>query len=143
MARRTIKAGQADDSALVADWRDISACYSSLRCALDRELDDHHGLGMSEFEVLDRLVEAPAGECRMHALGDAMYLSQSALSRVVARLEREGLLVRDMCTDDRRSVRVRLTQAGAERHAGARPTQLAVLARHLREQPPSGDADPS
>ncbi|GIH13054.1 MarR family winged helix-turn-helix transcriptional regulator [Rugosimonospora africana] len=140
MARRTIKAGRADDSALVADWRDISACYSSLRCDLDRELDDHHGLGMSEFEVLDRLVEAPAGECRMHTLGDAMYLSQSALSRVVARLEREGLLVRDMCADDRRSVRVRLTEAGADRHEKARPTQLAVLARHLREErQPAGD----
>lgn len=89
---------------------------------------------MSEFEVLDRLVEAPGGERRMHELGEGMYLSQSALSRVVARLEREGLLVRDMCTDDRRSVRVRLTDAGADRHSGARPTQLAVLARHLREE---------
>jgi DNA-binding MarR family transcriptional regulator len=141
MARRTPKAEGADDRALVADWRDLSACYSSLRCDLDRELDDQHGLGMSEFEVLDRLVEAPAGECRMHALGDAMYLSQSALSRVVARLEREGLLVRDMCTEDRRSVRVRLTEAGAARHSKARPTQLAVLARHLTRRP--GDADPA
>jgi DNA-binding MarR family transcriptional regulator len=134
MARRTTGAQRADDSALVADWRDLATCYSSLRCDLDRELDDHHGLGMSEFEVLDRLVEAPGGERRMHELGEGMYLSQSALSRVVARLEREGLLVRDMCTDDRRSVRVRLTDAGADRHSSARPTQLAVLARHLRDE---------
>jgi DNA-binding MarR family transcriptional regulator len=135
MARRTGEVGRAEDPALVASWRDLAACYSSVRCDLDRELDERHGLGMSEFEALDRLAEAPDGEHRMHELGDAMYLSQSALSRVVARLEREGLVVRDMCADDRRSVRVRLTDAGAQRHAAARPTQLAVLGRYLGDQP--------
>jgi DNA-binding MarR family transcriptional regulator len=120
-----------DDAQLVTSWRDLAACYSSVRGALDRELDERHGLGMSEFEALDRLAEAPHGKQRMQELGEAMYLSQSALSRVVARLEREGLVCRDMCAEDRRGVYVRLTDAGQERHTAARPTQLAVLAQHL------------
>jgi DNA-binding MarR family transcriptional regulator len=120
-----------DDAQLVTSWRDLAACYSSVRSALDRELDERHGLGMSEFEALDRLAEAAQGKQRMQELGEAMYLSQSALSRVVARLEREGLVCRDMCAEDRRGVYVRLTDAGRERHTAARPTQLAVLAQHL------------
>jgi DNA-binding MarR family transcriptional regulator len=120
-----------DDAQLVTSWRDLAARYSSVRGALDRELDERHGLGMSEFEALDRLAEAPEGKQRMQELGEAMYLSQSALSRVVARLEREGLVCRDMCAEDRRGVYVRLTDAGKQRHAAARPTQLAVLAQQL------------
>jgi DNA-binding MarR family transcriptional regulator len=131
VAQRTIQPRPVDDAQLVTSWRDLAACYSSVRSALDRELDERHGLGMSEFEALDRLAEAAQGKQRMQELGEAMYLSQSALSRVVARLEREGLVCRDMCAEDRRGVYVRLTDAGRERHTAARPTQLAVLAQHL------------
>jgi DNA-binding MarR family transcriptional regulator len=67
----------------------------------------------------------------MHDLAGDMYLSQSALSRTVARLERAGLVARSMCADDRRAIFVTLTDAGRERHASARRTQRAVLAEHL------------
>ena len=135
MAQHTIQPRPVDDAQLVTSWRDLAACYSSVRGALDRELDERHGLGLSEFEALDRLAEAPEGKQRMQELGEAMYLSQSALSRVVARLEREGLVCRDMCAEDRRGVYVRLTDAGQQRHAAARPTQLAVLAQQLGSNP--------
>jgi len=131
MAQHTVEARPLDETGLVTGWRDLAACYSSIRSALDRELDERHGLGMSEFEALDRLADAPDGKQRMQELGEAMYLSQSALSRVVARLERDGLVARDMCAEDRRGVYVRLTEAGGARHAAARPTQLAVLAQRL------------
>jgi DNA-binding MarR family transcriptional regulator len=129
MAQHTSPARSDND--LVDGWREVSSRYSSVRCALDRELEDRHGLGMSEFEALDRLAEAPDGSQRMQELGAAMYLSQSALSRVVARLERDGLVHRDMCAQDRRGVYVKLTEVGRQRHGAARPTQLAVLAQHF------------
>jgi DNA-binding MarR family transcriptional regulator len=37
----------------------------------------------------------------MQELAEAVHLSQSALSRVVARLEADGLVVRTMCASDR------------------------------------------
>jgi DNA-binding MarR family transcriptional regulator len=64
---------------------------------------------------------------------DAVALSQSALSRLVARLEREGLVERCICDLDRRGVYANLTDAGRERHAQALPTQREVLARLLAE----------
>jgi DNA-binding MarR family transcriptional regulator len=119
------------DDAVVGRWRDLLACYSTVSCALDRALQDAHGIGMSEFEALDRLVDATCEQRRMHDLAGDMYLSQSALSRTVARLERAGLVARSMCADDRRAIFVTLTDTGRERHASARRTQRAVLAEHL------------
>ena len=127
-------AQQIAEAALVAQWRDVAGCYSSTRCALDKALEQGHGLGMSEFEALDRLAEIPDGQQHMQRLGEAMYLSQSALSRVVARLERDGLVTRGICPEDRRGVHVQLTEAGRARHAAAQPTQLAVLQRQFADR---------
>lgn len=130
-------------SELVTRWRDLLTRYNTLACDLDRALQSAHGIGLSGFEVLDRLadkcrVEAaeqpdPHGSrCRMPDLAEDMYLSQSALSRTVARLEKDGLVVRTMCDLDRRAITVQLTDAGRERHAEAQPTHRAVLAEHLQ-----------
>ena len=121
------------EDVIVGRWRDLLACYSTVSCALDRALQDAHGIGMSEFEALDRLVDATCEQRRMHDLAGDMYLSQSALSRTVARLERAGLVTRGMCADDRRAIFVTLTEAGRERHEQARRTQRAVLAEHLTD----------
>jgi DNA-binding MarR family transcriptional regulator len=123
------------EQGLVRRWRELLACYSKVSCALDRALQEAHGIGMSEFEVLDRLVDARCEKNRMHELAGDMYLSQSALSRTVARLEKHGLVERSMCTDDRRAIYVTLTAAGRESHAKARRTQRAVLAEHLVPEP--------
>jgi DNA-binding MarR family transcriptional regulator len=60
-----------------------------------------------------------------------MYLSQSALSRTVARLEKHGYVERDLCKDDRRGVFVQITESGRRRHAEARETHLKILAENL------------
>ena len=119
------------DTALVDRWRTLASCYNDLACHLERELQERHGLTMSEFETLDRLVGAECEKRRMQDLEAVMYLSQSALSRTVARLEKGGLVQRALCDADRRGVFVQATAAGVERHAGARETHLAILAEHL------------
>ncbi|WP_017538283.1 MarR family winged helix-turn-helix transcriptional regulator [Nocardiopsis halophila] len=116
---------------LVARWREVLSCYSDLSCALDRELQDRHGVGMSDFEVLDLLMSAEDGRVRMQELGERVYLSQSALSRSVARLERRGLVTRAMCDQDRRALFVACTDQGRELHARACPTHRALLERRL------------
>jgi DNA-binding MarR family transcriptional regulator len=110
---------------LVGEWRDLLSRHARTVCALDRELEAHHGLGMSEFEVLDRLAAGTAK--RVQELAGVTHLSQSALSRTVARLEKDGLVQRAMCPDDRRGVSVCLTPAGLERYEAASPTHRRVL----------------
>ncbi|GAA2405801.1 MarR family transcriptional regulator [Actinomadura vinacea] len=121
------------ESTLVDRWRRLLTSYNDVACHLDRALQEAHGLSMSEFETLDRLVDADCDKCRMQDLLADMYLSQSALSRTVARLEKHGLAERILCQDDRRGIFVKITEAGRERHAQAHRTHLAILAEHLTE----------
>jgi DNA-binding MarR family transcriptional regulator len=112
---------------LVEAWRELLDRHAAVSCALEKTLQDRHGLGLSEFEVLDRLVDEAQHNYRMGDLARDIHLSQSALSRAVDRLERDGLVTRGMCPDDRRSVFVCLTEKGRMVHAEARPSHRDVL----------------
>jgi DNA-binding MarR family transcriptional regulator len=120
--------GQTD---IVGAWREMQARHAAVCSALDRELGDRHGLGISDFEVLDRLAENPSCEWRAQDLAESVHLSQSALSRLVDRLARAGLVERCACDNDRRGIFVLLTEAGTRKHAAAAATHRAVLARLL------------
>jgi DNA-binding MarR family transcriptional regulator len=99
--------------------------------ALGHELDERHGLSLHEFEVLARLASDDHEQHRMQQLADATQLTQSALSRLVSRLEREGLVKRSMCDIDRRGIYACLADRGLERYQEALPTYRAVLAESL------------
>lgn len=130
MTETKVSAGTGETSADVREWRQLLARHADLSCALDRELQNH-GLGMSEYEVLERLAELPEQSARVQTIANSVHLSQSALSRVIGRLETAGLVAREMCPDDRRAITVRLTDEGLVRQTEARPTQRRVLAERL------------
>ncbi|MEU3663483.1 MarR family transcriptional regulator [Streptomyces sp. NPDC032940] len=114
-------------------WREILSVHARTMCEIDRVLHPY-GLGASDFEVLDILVtEAPdeGSQCRVQNLVGRVHLSQSALSRLIARLEKDGLVERSMCAEDRRGVWVALTRRGRELHSEVLPLQRSVLARML------------
>jgi len=115
----------------VAAWRTLAASHAVVSCALDRELGERHGLGVSDFEVLERLAESEDHKFRVQELANAVHLSQSALSRLIGRLEQHGLVERCLCDLDRRGIYVTLTDEGRRRHAAAVPTHRAVLAATL------------
>jgi DNA-binding MarR family transcriptional regulator len=119
-----------EDPRLVETWHEVLDRHARVSCALDHALSEHD-LGVSEFEVLERLASAEKGGSRMQDLSDAVHLSQSALSRVVGRLEDDGLVERCMCPEDRRGVATSLTAAGKARYKAAKPVQRAVLREHL------------
>lgn len=126
------------EQGLVNQWRDILAVHARTLCELDRELH-RHGLGASDFEVLDVLAEGTASDggasYRVQEIAERVHLSQSALSRLIGRLEKDGLVTRGMCSEDRRGVRVCLTTKGRELHGQVLPAQRAVLTRMLAGGP--------
>ncbi|WP_217242574.1 MarR family winged helix-turn-helix transcriptional regulator [Streptomyces sp. AC555_RSS877] len=114
-------------------WRDILSVHARTMCEIDRVLHPH-GLGASDFEVLDVLAsEAPeeGDQCRVQNLAGRVHLSQSALSRLIGRLAKDGLVERSVCMEDRRGVWVALTRKGRDLHAEVLPLQREVLARTL------------
>ncbi|MFF4357336.1 MarR family winged helix-turn-helix transcriptional regulator [Streptomyces sp. NPDC049541] len=117
------------EQALVDQWRDILALHARTQCELDRALHQH-GLCASDFEVLD-VLSGDSCNYRVQEISERVHLSQSALSRLIARLEKDGLVERAMCPEDRRGVRVALTAKGRTLHGEVLPVQRAVLTRML------------
>src|SRR4051812_12954276 len=108
----------------LAAWRGMLRVHTALVKALDAELAAAHDLPLSSYEVLITLESAPDRKRRMAELADSVLLSRSGMTRLVDRLEREGLLERDTCTADGRGCFAVLTPKGAELLDRARPTHL-------------------
>ncbi|CAM5448812.1 MULTISPECIES: MarR family winged helix-turn-helix transcriptional regulator [Streptomyces] len=126
-------AGTTAETRLEERWRDILAVHARTMCEIDRALHPH-GLGASDFEVLDILAtQSPrqGDQCRVQNLVGRVHLSQSALSRLIGRLEKDGLVERSVCAEDRRGVWVALTPKGRALHAEVLPVQRTVLRRML------------
>jgi DNA-binding MarR family transcriptional regulator len=121
---------------IVSAWRALAARHAVVSAALERVLGERHGLGVTEFEVLERRAENEEHKFRVQELAESVHLSQSALSRMIGRLEQHGLVQRSMCDVDRRGIDVCLTESGRRRHAEALPTQRAVLAATLAREAP-------
>ncbi len=98
--------------------------HSALVKQLDAELSSAHKLPLSSYEVLLNLEAAPGQRRRMAELADSVLLSRSGMTRLVDRLEKDGLLRRDTCTDDGRGAFAVLTEKGAAALAQARRTHL-------------------
>jgi len=124
-------ASKVQERALTAAWHDLLDRHARVSGALERALQEQHRLGVSEFEVLEHLATTDVDQCRMQTLCSAAHLSQSALSRLIGRLEQDGLVTRKMCSDDRRGIWASLTDAGRARYEEARPTHRVVLAEQL------------
>jgi DNA-binding MarR family transcriptional regulator len=106
-------------------WRGMLRVHSALTKALDAQLEAEHGLPLSSYEVLVFLADAPGQKMRMSELAESILLSRSGLTRLVDRLERDGLIARQTCPQDARGSFAKLTPAGARKLAAARATHLA------------------
>lgn len=82
---------------------------------------------MSSYEVLHHLEETTGGRMRMCELAEQAQLSRSGLTRLIDRMERDGLVERCSCDHDARGSYACLTGVGRERLQEARGTHLAVI----------------
>ncbi len=75
--------------------------------------------------MLVQLAKAPDRMLRMSELAAAVLLTPSGLTRLVDRLERDGLAKRVACPSDARGANALITPAGRELFAAARRTHLS------------------
>ena len=108
-------------------WLNLLQAYSVVRGRIEPALERASGLSLPEHEVLVRLVQAPRGRLRMYDLASLLLLSKSGATRVVERLERRGLVAREMSPDDRRVVLARLTDEGRVAYGRSRPVMAAAI----------------
>jgi DNA-binding MarR family transcriptional regulator len=115
----------------MAAWHGFIRAHAVVVRRLSAELEAEHGLSLPSYEVLAHLSDAPGRRLRMSELAAHATLSPSGLTRLVDRLEREGLVRREKCETDARVVYAALTAAGQTRIETAWPTHLRGVREHM------------
>jgi len=104
-------------------WDSFLRAHATLMRRLQVDLAEATGLALADFDVLAQLARA-GGELRMTDLAARALISQSGMTRRVARLVEEGLVRRANAAADGRGVVVALTDAGLARLTETAPVHL-------------------
>ncbi len=121
--------------------RSLTRLLAVLPRRLDADLVRHTGLSVTDYYVLVHLSEAPERRMRMSELAAGAAMSMSGTSRVIDRLQRMGLVVRERCPDDGRGWDAVLTDAGFEELENAWITHLASVRTHIFDHTDDIDLD--
>ncbi len=117
-----------DEEALI---RALPRLMYALPRAIDADMTREQQLPLIEWTALMRLSETPQKQMRMGELAVACELSLSGMTRVVTRLEGQGMIERVRCDNDARGWSAVLTAAGLARLERAWPSNLASVRRHF------------
>src|SRR5262249_7854776 len=120
-------------------WGALMLLNRSVVRTLDAELRRGHGLAVTEFDVLITLFNAPDQRLRMSDLADRVLLSPAGTTHLVTRLERDGLVRREVDPTDGRKWFTVLTTEGDRVLRAARGTHNDVLRRTLLAATTPGD----
>jgi DNA-binding MarR family transcriptional regulator len=121
------------DDPRYAAWRLMLEAHAAAVELLSKELEAECGMPIGWYDVLFHLHEADGGHLRMVDLARAVLLSKSGLTRLVDRMEREGLVARKVAPDDRRSFEVSMTAEGERRFRKAARVHLRGIDKHWNE----------
>ncbi|MFJ7949672.1 MarR family winged helix-turn-helix transcriptional regulator [Streptomyces sp. NPDC096354] len=120
-------------------WRGMLETHARLLSALDDDLQRLAGLSISEFDVLYQLWTRPGARLRMKQLAAAVLVTPSGVTRLVARLESEGLVSR-LSRPGERAVEAVLTEAGRGRLVTAMDAHFAGVRRLFSDRMSEPDA---
>ena len=114
-------------------WLRLIQNVGNIEADVGKLLQAEHGLGLSEYRALHVLSLSQNGELRLQELALHLSLNQSSVSRMVERLERLGLTIRDICPDDKRGVYTVLTDKGREYLENAQSSYENALDTAIKE----------
>lgn len=118
--------GTALEAALTVAWA------QSLLAATAAPLLERFGLSLSRFNVLRVLHQAPERRLPMNEIAAGLYVTATNVTKLVAGLERDGLVSRRPDESDRRVLLVALTPEGEARLQAAIPEYLEHTAAMWR-----------
>jgi DNA-binding MarR family transcriptional regulator len=108
----------------LAPWRAFLTAHALVSRRLDDDLRAEHEMTLAEYAALLQLAEAPDRRLRMNQIADGVFLSRSGVTRLIDRLEADGLVERSHCSTDGRGAEAVLTDLGVSRLRQASRTHL-------------------
>ena len=100
--------------------------------AIERQLTHNGQVGLATLQAL-RVLERHDGRGRVHDLSEELSVTIGAASKLVDRLERDGLATRRAHPEDRRSSLISLTAAGQRARRDGEGFAQSFLSRVLGE----------
>lgn len=110
-------------------WLALVSVLGVLPAALDSQLMRDADLTFFEFLVLAQLADVEGESIRLSDLAASLNTTLPRLSRVIAQLEKDGLVVRRTSAADARSRQAHLTDRGRERLDAAMPGHVELVQR--------------
>lgn len=111
-------------------WEAFLRAHAAVVETLDAELQRERGLSLVWYDVLIQLADH-AGSMRMQDLARSILFSKSGLTRLIDRMERDGLVRRESCAEDGRGTLARITPAGRRVLARARTVHHRGIQEHF------------
>jgi DNA-binding MarR family transcriptional regulator len=111
----------------VRAWTRLLRAYSSTTRLLSAELQEEHGLTLSDYEALLVLSHAEDGRLKRVELARSLMLTPSGITRLLQGLEDAGLVERASCATDLRVTYAQLTDAGREKLEAASGGHIASI----------------
>jgi DNA-binding MarR family transcriptional regulator len=111
----------------VRAWTRLLRAYSSTTRLLSAELQEEHGLTLSDYEALLVLSHAEEGRLKRVELARSLMLTPSGITRLLQGLEDAGLVERASCATDLRVTYAQLTGAGREKLEAASGGHIASI----------------
>ncbi len=118
----------------------FKAWYASLQASMrsldriEREVEQETGIPLSWYEVLIYLAKCDDGERRrMSDLAESLLVSRGGATRIIARMEEEGLVRREIPPENRRVTYAVLTPKGLKTAERVRPVHEAAVRRHFTD----------
>jgi DNA-binding MarR family transcriptional regulator len=119
-------------------WRGLLETHARLLRSLGDDLDEAVRLPIIDYDVLYQLAAAPGRRLRMMDLADAVLLTPSGTTRLIDRLERQGLVERQS-EPGTRAVDAVLTAKGLAKFRAASQIHFAGVRRHFLEHLTAAD----
>jgi DNA-binding MarR family transcriptional regulator len=107
-----------------AAWLGLLDFHKRVVDELDHELEREHRLSLSTYSVLAALTKNPERRLRMSELADNLLISRPGMTRLIERLEHDGLVERSRSDADSRQVYAQITERGLERLGDAAKTHF-------------------
>ncbi len=112
-------------------WRSVITAFTRVNSLLAEEMDAETDVSLDWYSILILLSQAPDGAMRPSDLAAQTGLSRSGATRLIDRLENDGLVERRSCGTDRRGTFVALTRAGEAKFIAAGRVHLRGIDEHI------------
>ncbi|GGM75968.1 hypothetical protein GCM10007108_12390 [Thermogymnomonas acidicola] len=110
-------------------WRLYSRTWKKWYRCVERNLSSL-GLGVNDYSTIRILSEE--GECNMAYLAEMLHVSQGWMTGLIDKLEERGLVRRVRGDEDRRVIKIAITDLGRQTFEKARETHMRFVEKSLK-----------